>query len=146
MNHFIILSLFFLVSCGSPQNHKIKEGTTNSKLSETNLQAQILDYQFDVKWLGGPFGNSKQQSKLIVFVYRNSKLSDIESGLHLQFYTSMPSMGHPMAEAGEFVRLSEGVYLNKGIEFNMPGEWMHELWLVDENFDTQDYVVWPESF
>jgi hypothetical protein len=56
----------------------------------------------------------------------------------------MPGMGHPMKNAGTFEMVSEGVYLNTSIEFNMGGEWEMFLMLVDEDFEVLEEVSWTE--
>jgi hypothetical protein len=56
----------------------------------------------------------------------------------------MPSMGHPMQNAGFFEEVSFGVYINSEIEFNMDGEWEMFIQVYDENYDIMSEALWQE--
>lgn len=58
----------------------------------------------------------------------------------------MPSMGHPMDDAGYFESLGDGLYINRTIRYNMPGDWKNELWILDQDLNIQEKVQWDEFF
>ena len=41
-----------------------------------------------------------------------------------------------MESAGAFEELVEGIYLNTGIVYNMPGDWKNEILILDKDFES----------
>lgn len=78
----------------------------------------------------------------MVFLYKNGNLHSLPEGQTLEFYATMPSMGHPMEDAGFFEEIDQGVYVNKAIRYNMSGDWKNELWIMDENLNILDRLQW----
>ncbi len=144
MYRIFILSLCYLMSsCDSPMNHRAR--FDDSEKSRQTLAFSSQPLNVETQWLSDPFGNAKQQSALLVFITdEQGALTDIPEGLSLNFYADMPSMGHPMDDAGAFQKLETGIFLNKTIRFNMAGDWRMELRLQDEEFNITDQVQWYE--
>lgn len=137
--------LLCLVNCDSPIRNKtvlVEKAITGSSNLETFAKHGItLQHQ----WLVGPFGSIKKENHLLVLLFdENKNPVSLPANLTLFFYSTMPSMGHPMEDAGIFEELDTGIYLNKTIRFNMGEEWRHELWLMNENQDIVDKVQWYE--
>ncbi|MEO0335647.1 MAG: hypothetical protein AAF202_04605 [Pseudomonadota bacterium] len=97
-------------------------------------------------WLKGPVGKIESTNHLLVQVTSQVSPARLPEGLSLEFYATMPSMGHPMEDAGFFEEIEVGLYLNKSIRYNMPGDWRNELWLMDSDFKVIDRVTWDEFF
>ncbi|MCB0421610.1 MAG: hypothetical protein KDD61_11475 [Bdellovibrionales bacterium] len=110
---------------------------------------QFLGYEvfIETKWLKGPIGKISVENSLLVFV-ANSKgeVVSLPQDLHVEFYSTMPSMGHPLEDAGYFEVLETGLYINRHIVYNMPGRWKQEVWLVDSSGNIVSKVEWYESF
>ncbi len=137
---------FTMTACDSPMNNRI---SPNSKSQDSSFQAMSfaqLNIDVEYKWVSGPVGRIDQKSHLIVFIYIDGVLQSLPKGLTLEFYSSMPSMGHPMDDAGFFEEIEPGIFINKNIRFNMAGDWRHELWVMDVNFNILDRVVWNDFF
>ncbi len=139
---FFILLLF--TSCSSPQNNRVYEDQGQSGHGVETLSFSNGKYSLQAEWLEGPFGTSTKSSEILVIVRgadgARASLSD-----ELGFYAWMPSMGHPMADAGYFEEVSTGVYINSTIKFNMGGEWEMSLRTLDEDFNIKDEVKWLET-
>ncbi len=146
--YFFIYTFFFLLaSCDSPMNNRIRSGGTDEKGGIQQSQFQVFNLEVEYQWLSGPFGNVEQENQLMVFLYNShGELHSLPQGQTLEFYSTMPSMGHPMADAGFFEEISTGIYLNKGIRYNMPGDWKNELWIMDEDFNVKDRLEWLDFF
>lgn len=147
----ILLVLFVLAGCDSPRNQRVVTGADGGAGSLSNAQATFklsqLPLSFRAHWLEGPFGNVQLDNALVVYIYdNNQQLTDLSNEQKLGFFATMPSMGHPLDQAGDFVRLAQGVYLNSTIRFNMPGDWRMELWVMDASDQILDQVVWNEFF
>lgn len=146
---FVLIFLFLILSagCNSPLNHRLTEPEKPlDKSNATGLNFQTQALKVEKKWLEGPFGNVKKKSILIVYFYNaEQKLTDIPTGLSLNFFATMPSMGHPMDRPGYFEKISQGIYINREIVFNMVGEWEMQLSLDTEN-ETLDTLKWLETF
>ena len=125
---FIGLTFILLSGCDSPLNEK-------ANFSKSGLQAEV-------KWIEGPFGNIKKENHLVVFLYKDGGLFSLPDGQTLEFYATMPSMGHPLEDPGFFEEIDKGIYLNKSIHYNMPGDWKNELWIMDANFNILDRLEW----
>lgn len=148
---FVVPVVIFLtlLACEGPnkfksssQNAADMEGWRNNKL-ELNLS------HFDVSltWLVRPrVGGSKSSSLLVKVLDSTSNLVDLPEGVSLEFYAWMPSMGHPLTDAGSFERLSTGVYLNNGIVFNMGGEWEMQLMLWGKSDEVIHDLKWYERW
>jgi hypothetical protein len=147
MRNLLVMAMTVLVfsACDSPRNHRVTSGgdssesgaaITDKAFSSTGLKVQ---YQ----WLSGPYSNVKQTSSLIVYLSRDGKPISLPSGQELNFYATMPSMGHPIEQPGYFEELSTGIYLNKNIVFNMQGPWVLELWVQDSlTYNILDKIEW----
>jgi hypothetical protein len=141
---FIFSTLLALqVSCNSPMNHRLRSAENDNKslgLAESRFTGG--EWSARALWVEGPFGNTNQNNYLLVFLYKEGRLQSLPSGQTLNFYATMPSMGHPMEDAGFFQELDEGIYLNKSIRYNMPGDWKNELWIMDANLNIVDQLEW----
>ena len=143
--NFLLLSLY-IVGCDSPMNHRTDE-PKNLVQKANSLKLSKLELTFTTLWLVGPVGSINFNNKLLVSVYNlEGELTDLPTTLSLQFYATMPSMGHPMDDAGYFEKISTGLYLNSTIKYNMPGDWQNELWVMDENYQTLEAVQWLDYF
>ena len=140
--------LFFVLSfgCESPMNNRVVGDDNVESLKISNAQFTELGVYVTWQWLGGPVGRISARNQLLVTLKSDNGPVDLPEGLSLEFYSTMPSMGHPLEDAGYFERLAEGVYLNTEIRFNMPGDWRHELWLMNTNFEVKERLVWDELF
>jgi hypothetical protein len=138
--------LFFLNSCGSPMNNRTNiEPNEKSKHTELNFKKYSLNVEFT--WILGPVGNIKQDNQLLVVIKdKEGKPKSLPNDLSLGFYSNMESMGHPLDEAGDFEDLGYGIYLNNSIRFNMTGDWLHEIRIMDGEFNILDKVSWKEFF
>lgn len=138
---FALLLLFS--ACDSPRNNRVNSGGKAPGTGIANKAFNSNGYLVQYQWLSGPFGNVKQTSSLIVYLSRDGKPVSLPSGQELNFYATMPSMGHPIEQPGFFEELSSGIYLNKNIIFNMQGPWTLELWVQDSvTFNILDKVEW----
>ncbi|MCJ8275332.1 MAG: hypothetical protein HRT44_08085 [Bdellovibrionales bacterium] len=144
MKNFIFLFLI-LSACDSPMNHRVTRGEQDAENKEQQLYLKTMNLQVEARWLNGPHGSLQKTSSIMVMVFdTEGKLSDIGDDDILQFYASMPSMGHPLEDPGTFERLDEGIYINHKVQFNMPGDWLMEIWIMDQNFEIKDKVEWDE--
>jgi hypothetical protein len=135
-----------LIGCDSPMNNRVVSPEVTKQKTQL-LKLQVYPYSIETQWLVGPFGNLDQNNQLLVFLRDSSgQPVNLPESLTIDFYSTMPSMGHPLDDAGYFERISDGIYLNQHIKFNMPGDWKHELWLLDENFNIKDKIQWSEFF
>lgn len=146
MKYFISLFLI-LTACHSPINQRVLEDST--QLTKLNKQTKEFKNQklfITFEWLVGPIWDiNKDNSLFVVIKDENNNLTDLPKGLDLSFYAMMPSMGHPLDDAGFFERLSKGLYLNQSIKYNMGGPWVNELWLVDESLNVKDKISWQDT-
>jgi hypothetical protein len=144
---FIFFALFILSACDSPMNHRISlSDSPNNKATQT-LGFDQLGYKIETRWMQGPFGNINRDNHLLVFVFNPSgRPIDLDKKHTLSFYATMPSMGHPMEDAGYFEHLDTGIYMNKSIRYNMPGDWRNELWIMNHDFEVLDQLQWNEQF
>lgn len=136
----------FIAGCDSPQNHRIREAAHTASEAQT-LYFSTQELSVRVQWLVGPIGNINTNNHLLViFTDASGTPQSLPNGISLGFYSTMPSMGHPMDDAGFFEKISDGIYLNKTIRYNMPGDWQNELWLMDSQLNIQEKVLWNEFF
>ena len=145
LSQFILIGLV-ISSCGSPMNHRVEpQEQIQKKLNTMSLENLALDAE--IQWLTGPAGNIKVNNQLMV-IFRNKDgvPSDLPKGLTVNFYATMPSMNHPMDNAGDFEPLGHGIYLNSTIRYNMPGDWLNELWIMDSEYNIKDKVLWDDFF
>lgn len=146
LGNCILVFLMTLVACESPMNHRTLEGGVRGKSRiETSLFAD-LNIEAEAKWIDGPYGNIKKPNYLIVFLYKDGRLHSLPEDQTLEFYATMPSMGHPMEDAGFFEEVEPGIYVNKAIRYNMPGSWKNELWIMDKALNIMDEIEWHEFF
>lgn len=133
-------------ACDSPMSHRVASGNRAQGGAES-LTFKSYDLTVEVNWLLGPVGNISTNNQLLVVVKNHlGAPASLPEGHSLNFYATMPSMGHPMEDAGFFEELSPGVYVNKTIRYNMPGDWRNELWIMDRDLNIKDKVVWDEFF
>lgn len=147
MKYFVLPLLLLLTACHSPMNHRIiQDSQASQKLSKVSATFEQQDLTVTYEWIVGPSGDiNKTNSLFVVIKNKNGELVDLPTHLSLSFYATMPSMGHPLDDAGYFERLSKGLYINQTIRYNMGGDWQNELRLVDENFDIKDKIVWQDN-
>jgi hypothetical protein len=111
------------------------------------LKFSSLDLSVKTIWLEGPVGSINFNNSLLVTLSNSrGELEDLPVGLFLQYFAVMPSMGHPMDDAGTFERISKGIYLNSTIKYNMPGDWKNEIWVMDATYKTIEAVQWNDFF
>jgi hypothetical protein len=142
----LILCVFLVTACDSPIQNKVRLTETEDKNQQSSLQFPQLAIAAEARWLQGPFGQITQTNTLLVVLTQNAQAYSLPEGLTLNFYATMPSMGHPMDDAGFFEEIEPGVYINRSIRYNMPGDWKNELWIMDSNFNIKDQVAWDEFF
>lgn len=134
---------FFLMACGSPTDNPVQ----SQPIQKNGVSQQSfgnLGYTVEHRWVSGPYSNINQKSVLAVYIKDASgNIVSLPEGLELSFYSTMPSMGHPMDDAG-FFEEGPGVYINRNIRFNMPGDWKHELWILNSDYDKVDELHWLE--
>ena len=142
----VSLLAFISIGCAGPRMNKTATDSRSQKTNLATLNCKALDLQLTPQWLSPLSGSIHRPNSLLVIVKRNNEPTDLPPNLKMEFYSSMPSMGHPLHEPGSFRRLAKGVYINESIRFNMPGDWLHELWVVNEQLQIQDQVEWLEIF
>ncbi len=154
---WICTGIFFvlfgeILGCDSPLNHRSQfseEGVSENKTTDKIFS--VFPYRVEFQWLKGPIGNVKIKSQLLVFL-KNEKgdLISLPEGLGLYFDSEMPSMGHYLPDPGYFTQISRGIYLNKDIVFNMPGDWKNTLKISDSELNSEsavkDQLVWEINF
>lgn len=139
--------MLFLVSCESPRNNRVRTDENLVTAQGQSLRFEVFGYSIDVLWSEGPHPEIFKTSKLLVLIYnQDGQLTDLPDGINLNFFTLMPSMGHGAEDTGYFQKISEGIYENPSIVFQMPGDWQMQLSLLDSNFNELDKVVWLEFF
>lgn len=149
MKRFKMLFIFFLSlnACDSPIQHRVRASDNAENKAQTNLNFNKYELNIEAQWLDGPHGNLTKTSTLMVIVTGpTGKMTSLPKELNLSFYATMPSMGHPMDDAGHFDEVDPGIYINKHIRFNMPGDWQMELWALDKNFNIKDQTQWLIEF
>lgn len=145
-NLFFILLCFLSVQCNSPMNHRTDSPGKQAPAGKA-LNLSSLAISVNTQWLVGPVGSINFNNVLLVQMKNpQGELQDLPAGLFLQFYAIMPSMGHPMDDAGTFERIAKGLYLNSTIKYNMPGDWKNEIWVMDSTFKTIEAVQWNDFF
>lgn len=140
-----VMIFLLLTSCNSPMNHRVQSSVGDSHKLEM-MSLNYFQFKVEFHWLIGPFGNANTDNHLLVILRdKNGIPKSLPDEFFLEFFSTMPSMGHPMSRAGYFERVSEGIYINKTIRFSMDGEWQHELQVVDSQYQIKDKVIWGES-
>jgi hypothetical protein len=138
--------ILFLSACDSPRNHRLQDLSGLQK-AQNILTLTKLDLRLQSQWVEGPYGNVQKSSSLVIYVYnQKQELTDLPSGKDLEFFATMPSMGHPLDQPGEFIRVAKGIYINSSIRFNMPGDWQMEVSIVTSNNEIVEQAVWLEFF
>ncbi len=137
-----LVFLFFLIACDSPMNHRIEGDTESNPNSQSKLSFQKNNLQVKAIWLDGPYGNPKTNNTLMVILHQAGELKDLGENLELEFWSTMPSMGHPMEDEGWFERESKGIYINRNIKFNMPRDWLNEVRIIDLDSNIIEKVEW----
>jgi hypothetical protein len=143
MKYLLYAFTCYLIACDSPRNHRINENPGVQKTEISPLELKVVGRTLKAEWVEGPFGSIEKSSVLLVYMLNAQKrLESLPEGLELQFYATMPSMGHPLSHAGYFQRIADGVYINKDVIFNMAGDWLMEISVIDEQGNTKDVLQW----
>lgn len=141
------LSFLLIIACESPRNNRVSPNGLNVNPLSQTMSFLEFPYQVEVKWLVGPVGNINAKNQLLVVIKdQDGNPTSLPAQYSLGFYATMPSMGHPMDDAGYFEDLGYGIYLNKTIGYNMPGDWQNEVWIMDKEFNVLDRVIWDDFF
>lgn len=139
-------ALAFLLGCQSPINNRVNEEGRPSEKSKQSHSFSKKGIDVEISWLNGPIGSIEVESQILVILRKNGEPYSLPNDNALFFYSTMPSMGHPLDDPGEFVEIESGLYLNRAIVFNMRGEWKNELWILNKEEDVEDELSWVESF
>lgn len=146
MKHILLLFIIVICGCDSPMNNRVNENNTKTTKA-TTLTFTDRKLRVEAEWTYGPFGSIQKNNHLLVILKNEQgEPESLPSPLTLNFYATMPSMGHPMEDAGFFEEIDKGIYINKTIRYNMPGDWKNELWIMDENYNVLEKVEWLEFF
>ena len=88
--------LFFVLSfgCESPMNNRVVGDDNVESLKISNAQFTELGVYVTWQWLGGPVGRISARNQLLVTLKSDNGPVDLPEGLSLEFYSTMPSMGH----------------------------------------------------
>ncbi len=143
----LMVFLILLSACGSPRNNRVTGGLG----TDQKVQSQKIFVQKNIKvvsyWAQGPYGTVTQKSFITVYLYnQNDELVSLQNGEELGFYAVMPSMGHGLDQPGFFEELAPGIYINRNITFNMPGDWEMRLWIMDAQGNMVEEIRWLEVF
>lgn len=152
---FFLIVLGFihvLLSCDSPRNHRILEGSKslgtsmlNDNVGFMSLRLDNLEFTIRFFWIKGPYPSPARSSVLGLFVYdENQNLTSLPENLILEFDSLMPGMGHGPDDVGYFEQVSFGVYENRNIYFSMGGEWTHQLRIQNHQEETVAELFWDE--
>jgi len=136
-----------MVSEESLELAKGAQGGTSEKSSDVAVPYNFrkLVIKADVEWLEGPFGEPVDSKLRVVLKNLSGELVSLNSDLYeLGFNAFMPSMGHYLDDPGYFVEISEGVYENSAIKFNMANDWRMDLMVFDLDYEVVDMVQWFE--
>ena len=135
-----------LGACDSPQNHRVfLNEDTNEKTGDVTQTFTQYSLSYKAQWLQGPFGSLSKKSQIMVILFnKEGHRTSLPKGVDLQFYATMPSMGHPLDDPGFFEEIETGIFINNNVQFNMPGEWKMELWLTDKDYNILDNSLWLE--
>ncbi len=142
----LVFLLTVVSACSSPMNNRVHDAGGEDK---TNMELKYfasMGYEVEIKWVAGPFGSLQQENHLLVLLFKDGVLTSLPDGQSLEFYATMPSMGHPMEDAGFFTEVDPGIFVNKNIRYNMPGDWKNELWIMDSEWNILDRLEWDELF
>ena len=140
MKLLLLFMFIFLSSCNSPTQKLAPIPNSDSHKAAFPQTPYSAKYY----WAKGPYGEVDKENTLVVFLYKNQELHSLPSDLSIEFYATMPSMGHPLEDAGYFQELSPGIYINEHIKYNMSGEWKNELQIMNSAFNIQDKISWSE--
>lgn len=144
---FTILLTTSFLGCESPRNNRVLMGEELALTGQRSFRFDQLNYTAVVLWSEGPYPEIYRTSKLLVLIYDQSgELTNLPADLNLNFFTLMPSMGHGAEDTGYFQIISDGVYENPSIVFQMSGDWQMQLSILNSNFDELDKVIWLEFF
>ena len=135
-----------LVFCDGPKDYKIREDVElKTKLDKRQLEMKKLGLKVEFTWLTPLSGSTANKNELLVILKnQQGRAVNLKKNQNLEFYSIMPSMGHPMADAGYFESIEPGIFINKNIVFNMPGDWRMMLTIYDHNYRVLDKVEWDE--
>lgn len=140
-----LIGFCILAGCESPVNHRVEDGAKSQDVQLMSLDT--FNLKVKAQWIVGPVGNLSSNNQLLVIIKNaEDRLASLPQGKTLNFYATMPSMGHPLDDPGFFKEISEGIYLNSTIKYNMPGDWKNELWIMNSDFYIEDKVIWHEFF
>ena len=145
----LCIATAYLASCESPlATKKLKNNEPpflSSQLSSQTHSLESFDLTLEFQWAQPPQGRLDFLNILVVFMRnQDGVLVSLPEGHTLDFYATMPSMGHPLADPGFFDEVNPGLYLNKNIVYNMPGDWKNDIAILDQNDDVVEQVIWDE--
>ncbi len=145
----IILFCLICFGCSPPIKNKISDENLNSLQTESEQSYVFKKFNLNVNlmWISGPYPSVSKASQLLVIISDNEgNQRSLPGGLELDFYSSMPSMGHPIEDIGYFEEIDIGIFINKNIRFQMNGVWKNELWIIEnKNFEKKDEIRWQEQ-
>lgn len=144
--YMLITSFLIFSGCHSPMNNRVYDDIPKRNDGGDQLVFTQSSVHAEYRWLKGPFGGVVKKNTLMVILYLDDEPHSLRKDQALEFYSTMPSMGHPMEDAGYFEEVEKGVYINKSIRFNMPGDWKNELWIMDKEFNIVDRLEWEMLF
>lgn len=146
MRLMIGILLVLLSACDSPRNNQIHSFSALQK-NQKEFALKNFNIRLSPSWAEGPYGHVLKSSVLLLSVYNEqNQLVDIPSDHYFTFFATMPSMGHPLDQPGEFIRIAKGIYYNNSIRFNMAGDWLMEVSVINSQDEIVEQVVWQEFF
>jgi len=147
--HYItlIVLISILLACDSPTQNKVQERDAVSAKATKVFNLNNSKRSLEFFWSYGPNGSIKIKNQLLVVIKDSSgRPRDLEPNEDLEFYSFMPSMGHPLEDPGYFDRIAPGIYLNKDIIYNMSGDWKNEIMITRKDGKVVDEVSWEDFF
>lgn len=149
------MTLLSAVGCDSPIRNQVREGSAKKDNNFTQRQSRVFfnyhdkDLELFLNWYEGPYSSStKPSGALISILDENKEAFSFPENLEIVFDALMPVMGHGLDNSGYFEEISLGLYKNAGIRFQMPGNWVMRILLIDyDDFEAEplEVVSW-ESF
>jgi hypothetical protein len=100
----------------------------------------FFKWSHPVEWRFG-----KPQQLLVRFFDEQNEAIVLPEGIEMEFYSWMPSMGHPLTDPGYFQEQEGHGYVNSSIRFNMGGPWQMKLLFWDSDQNLLKTLVWEET-
>ncbi|MCB0390910.1 MAG: hypothetical protein KDD58_06460 [Bdellovibrionales bacterium] len=143
----LFVVFIFLMACSGPKDYRTEDVNLNQQSKDNDLSMKDHHLKLKIYWLAPLSGNVNVNNSLLVLVFNNNGfLVDIPENYYLEFYATMPEMGHPMESEGYFKRIDKGIYKNENIKFTMGGFWRMELWLMNLNNEAVEQVFWDTTW